>query len=145
MSGLPSFLLVGGFLVAQLVLTAIATLCYITMASNNSTWFFQESSPSSFPLSIHIPHLTNIPTNSHQQIMLPFPAQVLGNSFPIPRTGPGRRPKEKTMLPCNVCGKTFDRPSLLKRHIRTHTGEKPHICPVCNKGFSTSSSLNTHR
>ncbi|CAG9785764.1 unnamed protein product [Diatraea saccharalis] len=24
-------------------------------------------------------------------------------------------------------------------------GEKPHVCMVCNKGFSTSSSLNTHR
>ena len=59
-------------------------------------------------------------------------------------TAPTRR-REKNMLPCNYCGKCFDRPSLLKRHIRIHTGERPHVCDICNKGFSTSSSLNTHR
>merc|ERR1712105_486274 len=53
--------------------------------------------------------------------------------------------KTKNMLPCDTCGKEFDRPSLLKRHIRVHTGERPHVCDICNKGLSTSSSLNTHR
>ena len=52
---------------------------------------------------------------------------------------------KRRMLPCSFCTKCFDRPSLLNRHLRTHTGERPHACEICNKAFSTSSSLNTHR
>jgi len=47
---------------------------------------------------------------------------------------------------CSYCGKMFNRPSSLKIHSNSHTGEKPFACPVqdCGRSFSVLSNMRRH-
>ncbi|KAI7905784.1 uncharacterized protein BX663DRAFT_500898 [Cokeromyces recurvatus] len=47
---------------------------------------------------------------------------------------------------CPYCQKGFSRPSSLKTHIFSHTGEKPYTCsyPSCNRSFSVQSNMRRH-
>ncbi|KAM8710744.1 hypothetical protein ACLKA7_017380 [Drosophila subpalustris] len=48
---------------------------------------------------------------------------------------------------CEMCQKCFTTLSDLKKHMRTHTQERPYKCPEddCGKAFTASHHLKTHR
>lgn len=45
---------------------------------------------------------------------------------------------------CRICGKAYARPSTLKTHMRTHSGERPYRCHQCCKSFSQAANLTAH-
>ncbi|XP_064132365.1 zinc finger protein 831 isoform X3 [Loxodonta africana] len=46
---------------------------------------------------------------------------------------------------CPHCGRDCLKPSVLEKHIRSHTGERPFPCAVCGIAFKTQSNLYKHR
>ncbi|XP_072521918.1 zinc finger protein 831 isoform X1 [Salminus brasiliensis] len=94
-------------------------------------------------------------------IPLPLPVMCSNQALPIltlhiaggaavqqqrpdtPVTSP--RPKSAGKHVCPHCGRDCLKPSVLEKHLRCHTGERPYPCTTCGISFKTQSNLYKHK
>lgn len=113
-----------------------------------------ETKPS-FPLHEQKPLPVDFPPAS-------LPVSVLPPSHPSPNGSTASNPTEhhhyignanqasfqqaQERYVCPTCKKAFSRPSSLRIHSHSHTGEKPFKCPHsgCGKTFSVRSNMKRH-
>lgn len=91
----------------------------------------EEIKSSTFALSVAniLRQQSNTPTKN--------PTHIQSNN----ETSQKPRAKDSKRDYCKLCNKHFGSSSALETHIRSHTGDKPFLCSICEKGFSTKGNL----
>ncbi|XP_018589710.2 uncharacterized protein LOC108923449 [Scleropages formosus] len=102
-----------------------------------------EQDTVAFPLSA--PQLSSKPALSlltlhvASGVHLQQPAQRLG------AVAAAAKPKSAGKHLCPFCGRDCLKPSVLEKHLRCHTGERPYPCTTCGVAFKTQSNLYKHK
>ncbi|KAF1831120.1 hypothetical protein BDW02DRAFT_572352 [Decorospora gaudefroyi] len=108
---------------------------------NSAAMYAQRPLPSNFQ-----PHAMPLP------LPVPVPSPAPSGSNPwqhhhyISTSSQSQFPQSQDRYICSTCNKAFSRPSSLRIHSHSHTGEKPYKCPQpgCGKAFSVRSNMKRH-
>lgn len=63
----------------------------------------------------------------------------------VAAAAPAAKPKSSGKHVCPHCGRDCMKPSVLEKHLRCHTGERPYPCTTCGVSFKTQSNLYKHK
>jgi uncharacterized Zn-finger protein len=97
--------------------------------------YYQRPLPQSFP-----------PPMSMSMTLAPTAGNPWQHHHYIAPSASASFPQSQDRYICPTCSKAFSRPSSLRIHSHSHTGEKPFKCPFpgCGKAFSVRSNMKRH-
>ncbi|KAM3830095.1 transcription factor HIVEP3 [Vipera latastei] len=138
--------------VAQLQQHSLSPAYRTPRKQEGPTWQLVDparSIPSgSFPSSGILPSCSSVSTEEDkppvQKVYIPRTLQVS-----LKPSEEGHKKEKKPQKPgkyiCQYCSRPCAKPSVLQKHIRSHTGERPYPCVPCGFSFKTKSNLYKHR
>uniref|UniRef100_A0A667ZEH7 HIVEP zinc finger 1 n=1 Tax=Myripristis murdjan TaxID=586833 RepID=A0A667ZEH7_9TELE len=92
-------------------------------------------------LSASVPSTIQVPvTPGCNQVQM---ATVM--NFSAEQVAKDQKPKKPGKYVCEYCNRACAKPSVLLKHIRSHTGERPYPCVTCGFSFKTKSNLYKHK